>query len=85
MHSKKQDSLRKKNPKKKNNNEALKSIAKYGGIAFQFAGLGGLGFWGGLKLDNHLNNEKPVFAAIFSIVGLALAMYLAIKDFIKKP
>lgn len=82
MHSKKPDLPP---SQKKRNNEALKSIAKYGGIAFQFAGLIALGFYGGLKLDGYLDNEKPIFAAVFSIIGLLLALYIALKDFIKKP
>lgn len=76
MHSKKPDSP---NPKKKNN-DALKSIAKYGSIAFQFGILSGLGFYGGYELDNYLGNEKPVFAALFSVIGLALAFYVVFKD-----
>ncbi len=65
---------------KKNNPDALKSIAKYGYIAFQFGVPAGLGFYGGYQLDAYMENSKPVFAAIFSIIGLAIAFYTVFKN-----
>ena len=60
----------------------LNSYAKYSSIAFQM----GLTIFGGtylgVKLDEYLENEFPLFTVIFSLVSVALAMYYSIKDFI---
>ncbi len=43
----------------------------------------GLAAWGGMKLDEHYKNKTPVFTIVLSLVGIAAAMYLVLKDFIK--
>jgi len=40
--------------------------------------------WGGIKLDKVTGNEKPVFTIILSLLGVFTAIWIAIKDFIKK-
>jgi len=44
----------------------------------------GLGVFGGLKLDKYLNIKIPVFTIIFSLLSVSLAIYISIKDFLKK-
>jgi len=39
--------------------------------------------WAGTKLDKLFLLETPVFTIIFSLLGIAAAIYTAIKDFIK--
>jgi hypothetical protein len=39
--------------------------------------------WGGQKLDHLLLLKTPVFTIILSLLGVAAAMWTAIKDFIK--
>lgn len=43
----------------------------------------GLGAWGGNKLDQHYKNSTPVFTIVLSLLGIAAALYLVLKDFIK--
>jgi hypothetical protein len=43
----------------------------------------GLGAWGGKKLDEHFQNEKPICTIILSLLGIFTALYLVLKDFIK--
>ena len=69
---------------KTNNKKKIFDYAKYSGIAFQFAALIGLGFYGGSRLDKYLYLQKPIFAAVFAFMGVIMGMYFAIKDFIKK-
>jgi len=38
--------------------------------------------WGGLKLDEKFNQGNPLFIIIFSILGVFVALYVALKDFI---
>ncbi|MFC2138637.1 AtpZ/AtpI family protein [Bacteroidota bacterium] len=42
-----------------------------------------IGVFGGIKLDGWLNIKFPIFTVTFSILSVGLAIYIAIKDFIK--
>ncbi len=42
-----------------------------------------LGVFGGWKLDQKLNLSFPVFTLILSLIAVGLAIYVAIKDFLK--
>jgi hypothetical protein len=42
------------------------------------------GAFGGIKLDKLLELKIPVFTLLLSILGVVLAIYIAIKDFLKK-
>ncbi len=43
----------------------------------------GLSAWGGQKLDEKYKNTTPVFTIILSLLGIAAALYLVLKDFMK--
>lgn len=68
-------------PQKKK--ERLNSYAKYSGIAFQMIIVILLGVFGGIKLDEALKLDFPIFTIILSLGAVALAIYYAIKDLIK--
>jgi hypothetical protein len=55
---------------------------KYGNLAIQMGAIIGLSTWGGQELDEHYDNNTPVFTIVLSLLGIALSMYLALKDFI---
>jgi len=40
--------------------------------------------WGGRKLDILLSLKFPIFTLLLSLSGVSLAIYFAVKDFIKK-
>lgn len=61
----------------------LNSYARYSSIAVQMAVIITLGVFGGKYLDEWLQLKFPVFILIFSVLSVALAVYLAIKDLIK--
>jgi len=42
----------------------------------------GLGTWGGIKLDE-ITELSPLFTVLLSLASVAIAIYHAIKDFIK--
>jgi F0F1-type ATP synthase assembly protein I len=44
----------------------------------------GVAAWGGIKLDKLVGANKPVFTIILSLLGVFAAIYLPLKDFIKK-
>ena len=42
------------------------------------------GTWGGIKLDEKLKLNFPIFTVVLSFVSVILAMYIVIKEFIGK-
>ena len=49
-------------------------------MTFQlFAGIG-LGLWGGMKVDEMLGLEQPIFTLVLTLIGLAASLYLIIKE-----
>ena len=60
------------------------SYLKYAGMAFQMGAVITIGVFGGKKLDSWLGFTKvPVFTLVLSLVSIAAAIYLSIKDFLK--
>lgn len=59
------------------------AYAKYSALGVQMAVIIGGGCYGGFKLDEHYKNETPIFTIILSLVSIAIAMYIVLKDFIK--
>ncbi|MBS1647083.1 MAG: AtpZ/AtpI family protein [Bacteroidetes bacterium] len=57
---------------------------QYTGIAMQMLVPIVLGFLGGTKLDTYCRNKTPLFTLFLGLLGVAVGIYLAIKDFIKK-
>ena len=62
----------------------LNNYAKYSSLGFQMVVIILIGVFGGLKLDKYLAWKIPVFTVVFSLLSVALAIYFAIKDFLKK-
>ena len=62
----------------------LESYARYSSLAFQMFAIIGLGIFGGVKLDQWLKIGFPVCTVLLSIFSVAAAIYIAIKDLIKK-
>lgn len=60
----------------------LSTYAKYSSLAFQMLVIIGLSVFAGIALDNSLSWEFPVFKLIFSLLGVVMAVYYSIKDFI---
>ncbi len=60
-----------------------KNIGKYLNIPFQMLAVIALGVFAGIKLDDLLNFDLPIFTVLLSVVAVVLAIYSAIKDFLK--
>jgi F0F1-type ATP synthase assembly protein I len=72
-----------KNKKKDPEDSGLGDYARYTGMATQMVVIILITTWGGIKLDDLLEYEKPVFTIILSLFGVFAAIYTAVKDFIK--
>lgn len=74
------------NPEQPNRqvNKGLHNFARYSGMAFQMAGIILITTFGGVKLDKLTGWKTPVFTIILSLLGVFAAIYISIRDFIKK-
>lgn len=61
----------------------FKDYAKYSNMAFQMMAIIGLGTFAGLKLDELVYLNFPIFTLIFSLASVSLAIYISIKDLLK--
>lgn len=66
-----------KHPKKKNN---LKNAAMLSGIAFEMGAIIFLAAKGGLWLDSHYQNEKRIFTAIATLIGVAISIWIVLRQ-----
>jgi F0F1-type ATP synthase assembly protein I len=69
------------NPKKEKNSQegGLSAYSRYTTIAIQMVVIIVVASLGGVKLDK-LADTKPLFTIILSLLGVAAAMWLIIKD-----
>jgi F0F1-type ATP synthase assembly protein I len=44
----------------------------------------GVAAWGGIKLDELVGTDSPVFTIILSLLGVFTALYVILKDFIRR-
>ena len=66
------------------NKKALSDLAKYSAIGFQMIAIMFIGVFAGMKLDKKfVGIEFPAFTLVLTILSVILAIYYAIKDFIK--
>jgi F0F1-type ATP synthase assembly protein I len=56
------------------------SFAKYSAISFQMLATIGLFAFAGYKIDESKSNKTPVFATIFSFIGVVVSLYMVIKQ-----
>ena len=61
----------------------LNSAARYSGLAFQMIAIILVGVFGGIKLDELVKWEFPVFTLVFTLLSVVLSMYYAVKDLIR--
>lgn len=59
-------------------------IIRYTNIAVQMIVVIVLGTFGGKYLDDHLQWRFPVFTLLGALVSVFAALYLSIKEFLKK-
>ena len=60
------------------------SILRYTSMATQMAITIFLGVWGGLKLDDYFQFDTPFMTLICSLLGVVLAVYIVIRDVLRK-
>jgi len=68
---------------KKEKKPFFAGYARYSSAAIQMGLIIFIGVWGGIKLDK-MWNTSPLFTVIGSLLFIALATYVAIKDVLPK-
>lgn len=76
----------KEKPQKSNQKKPQKQLnnyVRYSSLAFQMLGIILIGVFGGMKLDQLINWEFPVFTVVLSISSVFGAIFFAVKDLLK--
>ena len=55
-------------------------FVKFSSLGVQMIVLIGGGAWGGQLLDNKMQNEKPVFTIVYSLLGIFASLYFVIRE-----
>jgi len=63
---------------------SLSKYAYYSGLGFQMIAIIGVFTFIGYKIDERMSNEKPIFTAILSLLGVVVSLYSVIKSVNKK-
>lgn len=63
-------------PPKKNN---FKNVALLSGIAFEMGAIIFLAVKGGVWLDERYKNEKPIYTAIATLIGVAISVWVVLQ------
>lgn len=71
-------------PQQPNKPEGFASYAKYSALAIQAGIIIVAGTLGGFKLDSFLNIRFPVFTIILSLLSVFAAIWLLVREVIKK-
>jgi F0F1-type ATP synthase assembly protein I len=69
--------------KDQNRKSALSDYGRYSSLAFQMIAIILVGVFGGVKLDQIVRWEFPVFTLVLTILAVLMSMYYAVKDLIR--
>ena len=72
------------NSTKKKQPDDKVSMMRYASMGTQMMAIIGLGVFGGVKLDEYLGWKTPICTLVLSLLSVAAAIYLSVKDFLKK-
>ncbi len=64
--------------------QPFRRYGKYSGMATQMIVIILLFVYGGYRLDKYLQWKYPVFIISFSFLGVIVAIYLVVRDLLKK-
>ncbi len=58
---------------------------KYSGMVFQMGIIILLGTWCGKKIDERVQASKPWFTVALALISIFIALYIVLKDLIRRP
>lgn len=71
--------MKQQKPRKEKKNN-LRNIAMLSGIAFEMGAIIFLAAKGGIWLDEHYQTEKRIYTAIATLLGVAIAIWLVLRQ-----
>lgn len=72
-----------KETEKNKKKSSSQTILRFSSVGIQMGVIIGLAAWGGTELDKWQQNQKPVWTIVTTLLGVALALYLVIKEALK--
>jgi len=69
-----------KGPNQKEDENSLSKYAYYSGLGFQMIAIIGVFTFIGHKIDQNMDNQKPICTAILSLLGVCISLYSVIKS-----
>ena len=73
-----------KSDKEDSKKKQFTGVLKYSGLAFQMITIILIVLYGGMKLDEYLEKEFPLFTFLGAISGVVLSLYFVLKDLLNK-
>ncbi len=64
--------------------DAKSKYAYYSGLGFQMIAIIAVFTFIGVKLDDSTGNERPLWAALFSLLGVGISLYSVIRSVNRK-
>lgn len=64
-------------------NKGMSKFMYFSGMGFQMIAIIGVFAYIGHKIDESRGNERPIFTAIFSLLGVGISLYSVIKSIVK--
>ena len=71
--------MKQQKPRKEKKNN-LRNIAMLSGIAFEMGAIIFLAAKGGIWLDEHYQTEKRIYTAIATLLGVAIAIWVVLRQ-----
>ena len=59
---------------------SIRSFARYSAISFQMLATICLFAFGGYKLDEYMENSKPILTALLSLIGVVISLYQVVRQ-----
>jgi len=66
------------------NKASSNSILRYTSLATQMGITIFLGVWGGIRLDQYFHFQTPIMTLVCSLLGVIMAVYIVIRDVLRK-
>ena len=64
-------------------NKGVSRFLYFSGMGFQMIAIIGVFAYIGYKIDESKGSEKPIFTAVFSLLGVGLSLYSVIKSIVR--
>ncbi len=68
------------NSRPEHKNKGINTFIRFSSVALEMAIIIAAGTWGGSKLDEYFDTQKPIFTIVLSLIVVVAAIYLVVKQ-----